>query len=69
MLIFISGGVGTYGTGKKDPLILINGIESSPYEFARIQPDDIASFSILKDASAAALFGGARSQRRGVGNN
>lgn len=54
---FYIRGVSTYGTGKKDPLILINGIESSPYEFARVQPDDIASFSILKDASAAALFG------------
>ncbi|MDR2274432.1 MAG: TonB-dependent receptor [Sphingobacterium sp.] len=54
---FYIRGVSSFGSGKKDPLILINGIESSSYEFARLQPDDIASFSILKDATAAALFG------------
>ncbi|RKO73707.1 TonB-dependent receptor [Sphingobacterium puteale] len=54
---FFIRGVNSFGTGKRNPLILVNGIETEPYEFSRVQPDDIASFSILKDATAAALFG------------
>jgi TonB-linked SusC/RagA family outer membrane protein len=44
----------TYARG---PLILIDGIEMSSTDLARIQPDDIASFSIMKDATATALYG------------
>lgn len=54
---FFIRGVTTFGTGKKDPLILINGIEVSTSDLARIQPDDIAGFSILKDATASSLYG------------
>jgi TonB-linked SusC/RagA family outer membrane protein len=36
---------------------LIDGIETSSTELARMQPDDIAAFSILKDATATALYG------------
>lgn len=39
------------------PLVLIDGVELTVRDLARLQPDDIASFSILKDASAAALYG------------
>lgn len=39
------------------PLILIDGVELTVRDLARLQPDDIASFSVLKDASAAALYG------------
>lgn len=39
------------------PLILIDGVEMSSYDLARLQPDDIASFSIMKDATATALYG------------
>lgn len=53
---FFIRGVTTFGY-KKDPLILIDGIESSSTELARLQPDDIAAFSILKDATATALYG------------
>src|SRR5690606_19343081 len=53
---FFIRGVTTFGY-KKDPLILIDGVEMSPRELARLQPDDIASFSILKDATATALYG------------
>src|SRR5690606_30565282 len=42
---------------KVDPLILIDNVEVSTTELARIQPDDIASFSIMKDATATALYG------------
>ncbi len=54
---FFIRGVTTFGTGKKDPLILIDGIEVSPSDLARIQPDDIQGFSILKDATASSLYG------------
>ncbi|MDR2773442.1 MAG: TonB-dependent receptor, partial [Tannerella sp.] len=42
---------------KKDPLILIDNNESTTQELARMQPDDIKSFSIMKDATATALYG------------
>lgn len=54
---FFIRGVGTFGAGKIDPLILIDGIESSPTDLARLQPDDISGFSVLKDATASALYG------------
>ncbi|WP_298646755.1 TonB-dependent receptor [uncultured Proteiniphilum sp.] len=53
---FFIRGVTTFGY-KKDPLILIDNNESSTEDLARMQPDDIASFSILKDATASALYG------------
>ena len=53
---FFIRGVTTFGY-KKDPLILVDGIELSATDLARMQVDDIASFSILKDATATALYG------------
>lgn len=50
-------GITSFGTGKQNPLILMDGIEMSSNDLARMNPDDIASFSVLKDASAAALYG------------
>jgi TonB-linked SusC/RagA family outer membrane protein len=54
---FFVRGVGTFGTGKQDPLIYIDGIESTPTDLARINPDNIDNFSVLKDAAATALYG------------
>ncbi|WP_298652627.1 TonB-dependent receptor [uncultured Proteiniphilum sp.] len=55
---FFIRGVTTFSTaGKQDPLILIDGIEMSSTDLARINVDDIASFSVMKDANAAALYG------------
>ncbi|WP_423737260.1 SusC/RagA family TonB-linked outer membrane protein [Chitinophaga caseinilytica] len=54
---FFIRGVTTFGSGKVNPLILIDGRESTPSDLARIQPDDIAGFSILKDATASSLYG------------
>lgn len=54
---FFIRGVGTFGAGKVDPLILIDGIESSTTDLARLQPDDIAGFSVLKDATATSVYG------------
>ncbi|MDR1860197.1 MAG: TonB-dependent receptor [Bacteroidales bacterium] len=53
---FFIRGVTTFGY-KSDPLILIDGFEASTDDLARIQPDDIESFSILKDASATVMYG------------
>jgi len=41
----------------RGPLILIDGVEMSSSDLARLQTDDIASFSIMKDAAATALYG------------
>jgi TonB-linked SusC/RagA family outer membrane protein len=54
---FYIRGLSTFGTGKQEPLILIDGVESSPTDMARLQPDDIADFSILKDAAASSIYG------------
>ncbi|HWK03412.1 MAG TPA: TonB-dependent receptor [Puia sp.] len=53
---FFIRGVTTLGYSAS-PLILVDNIELSANDLARLQVDDIASFSILKDASAAALYG------------
>src|SRR5690606_11544351 len=54
--VFFIRGVTTFGY-KKDPLILIDNIELTSTDLARLNPDDIASFSIMKDATATALYG------------
>ncbi len=54
---FFIRGVTSFGTGKVDPLILIDGVEMSTEDLARLTTDDIASFSIMKDANATALYG------------
>src|SRR3546814_12840144 len=53
---FFIRGVTSFGY-KRDPLILVDNVELTPTDLARMQVDDIASFSILKDASATALYG------------
>lgn len=53
---FFIRGATTFGY-KKDPLILIDGMEYTTTELARLNVDDIASFSIMKDATANALYG------------
>lgn len=53
---FFIRGVTTFGY-KKDPLILLDGVEVDRTTLARLQPDDIASFSIAKDATATSLYG------------
>ncbi|MDR6785298.1 TonB-linked SusC/RagA family outer membrane protein [Pedobacter africanus] len=54
---FFIRGITTFGSGKVDPLILIDGMESTNTALARLQPDDIAGFSVLKDAAASSLYG------------
>jgi len=54
---FFVRSVTSFGSGLTAPLILIDNIEMTSRDLARLNPDDIASFSILKDASATALYG------------
>jgi len=54
---FFIRGVTTFGTGKVDPLILIDNVEVSASDLSKMHPDDIQSFSVLKDATATALYG------------
>lgn len=53
---FFVRGATTFGY-RQNPIILIDNIELSVDDLARLQVDDIASFSILKDASSTALYG------------
>ena len=43
--------------GGQAPLYIIDGVPSTAFEFASINPDDIQDFSILKDAAASAVYG------------
>ena len=55
---FFIRGITSFGVeSKKDPLILIDGMELTTEELVRLNTDDIASFSIMKDATATALYG------------
>lgn len=48
-------GVGSIGDGSNaKPLVLIDGMEG---DLATINPNDIASISVLKDAAAASIYG------------
>lgn len=53
---FFIRGASTFNL-QQSPLILIDGLELSTRELARLQPNDIEEFSILKDATAAAVYG------------
>lgn len=47
----------TSSNGTSEPLVLIDGVESSRLDLARMVPEDIETFSVLKDASATAMYG------------
>ena len=47
-------GVATF-SGAADPLIMVNGVEVSNYN--NIDPNEIENLTILKDASATAIYG------------
>lgn len=44
-------------TGNNDPLIVVDGVPLFSTNFSTINPQDIASMDILKDASATAIYG------------
>lgn len=47
-------GISTLGNSNNRPLVLIDGIERPIHD---IDPEEIESFSVLKDASASAVYG------------
>lgn len=47
-------GISTFTNQNSSPLVLVDGVERS---FNNIDPEDIESFTILKDASATAVYG------------
>lgn len=47
-------GISTLTASMSAPLTLVNGV---PRSFSNVDPEDIESFSILKDASATAVYG------------
>ena len=53
---FFVRGIASFGFNTS-PLILIDNIESTSTDLGRLNPDDIESFSIMKDAMATALYG------------
>ena len=53
---FYIRGVSTFG-GRTRPLILLDDVEIFPGDLDRIPPETIKSFTILKDASATAIYG------------
>lgn len=68
--INISGGVSTPGSdstivlrgtgsidGNVDPLFIVDGVPISADNFRNINPNDLASITVLKDASAKAIYG------------
>ena len=42
---------------SNDPLVVVDGIPLNSNGLSAINPDDIESFSVLKDASSAAIYG------------
>lgn len=49
-------GISTF-TGARTPLIVIDGVQASQGDLNALDPEVIESFSILKDATATALYG------------
>lgn len=50
-------GVSTLGSASTSPLIIIDGIEASATDLNALDPEVIDGFSILKDATATAMYG------------
>ena len=47
-------GLGSFSTGSVSPLVLVDGVE---WSLDNVNPNDIASISILKDAASIAIYG------------
>ena len=57
-------GVGTLNNAN--PLVIVDGFEGT---ISNVNPDDIESVSVLKDAASCAIYGNRGSQRRGPHNH
>ncbi|MCC8170615.1 MAG: TonB-dependent receptor [Parabacteroides sp.] len=49
-------GIGTFGSGDSAPLVVIDGVPVNQ-GFETLNPSDIESVNVLKDASSAAIYG------------
>ncbi len=47
-------GTGTFSSAGSDPLVLVDGVE---WNMSDVNPEDIASISVLKDAASTAIYG------------
>ena len=54
--IFIRGNA-TFGAGTMEPLFVVDNIVRQYRDFSQLDPNEIESINILKDASSAAIFG------------
>jgi TonB-linked SusC/RagA family outer membrane protein len=54
--IFVRG-VSTFGGAGTEPLYVVDGIVRDKRDFTQLDPNEVESVSILKDASSAAIFG------------
>lgn len=54
--IYIRGNA-TFGKASMEPLYVVDGIVRSSRDFSQMDPNEIESVNILKDASSAAIFG------------
>ena len=50
-------GVSTFGSSNTNPLIIIDGVEATTTDLNALDPEVIEGFSILKDATATAMYG------------
>lgn len=53
----ISYSNGAYNTAGVEPLILVDGVDVTSTQVNQMNPNDIESMSVIKDASAAAIYG------------
>lgn len=54
---FYIRGVSSYNNGSTSPTIYVDDIEYTLEQFSRLDPNEIESVTVLKDASATAVFG------------
>lgn len=54
---FFIRGQSSYNAGVNTPLIIVDDIEFTYEQFSRIDPNEIETLSILKDASTTAVYG------------
>ncbi|QNR85916.1 TonB-dependent receptor [Pedobacter riviphilus] len=48
---------GRANLGSSSPLFVVDGVVVTQGDFARINPNDVAAISVLKDASASSIYG------------
>ncbi|WP_316823816.1 TonB-dependent receptor [Pedobacter miscanthi] len=48
---------GRSNLGTSSPLFVVDGVVVTQNDFARINPNDVAAISVLKDASASSIYG------------